>query len=151
MVTPSPRNRTSRFEWRDLFATRYAILTLLSAIAILIPVLGLAPQPGSKDDPIITRAYAESRLEWRKMNLPQGVSLSIQPGGEFVIIPKAPGDITVSPGFQSGNLVLNLTSGSYLTSNELIPNNHYLYVGDGPIEISFEADTLLIGKMLSAK
>lgn len=97
----------------------------LCIVAVLLALLcgarAQAAEPGSKDDPIITRSYLETLYSWQITNLPEGQSLSLDMGVTFVL---RSGKATVV-GVGSEGLV-DLTDGKELKDGERIAANHLI-------------------------
>lgn len=82
---------------------------------------GYAVEPGSKDDPIITRSYLETLYAWQVTPLSEGQTLSIDRGVEFVI---RRGQAVVV-GLSNEGLI-DLTAGKELIDGERIEAYHLM-------------------------
>jgi len=80
-----------------------------------------AVEPGSKDDPIITRSYLETLYAWQVTNMSDGQTLSLDMGVEFVL--KRGQAVVVGSGTEG---LIDLTAGKELKDGEKIPPYHLI-------------------------
>lgn len=94
---------------------------LLAALAVALAMPALAAEPGSKDDPVITRSYLETLYSWQVTNLAEGQSLSLDMGVTFVL---RSGRASVLGVGEQG--LVDLTEGRELKDGERIVPNHLI-------------------------
>lgn len=98
------------------------ILTSLLLAAVLLMARGAhAVEPGSKDDPIITRSYLETLYSWQLNSLQEGQTLSLDAGVQFVI--RSGTAVVVGVGSEG---LIDLTAGKELKDGEVIPPYHLI-------------------------
>lgn len=98
------------------------ILTSLVLAALLLMARGAhAVEPGSKDDPIITRSYLETLYSWQLNSLQEGQTLSLDMGVQFVI--RSGTAVVVGVGSEG---LVDLTAGKELKDGEIIPPYHLI-------------------------
>ncbi|MBM3464920.1 MAG: hypothetical protein FJX76_22710 [Armatimonadetes bacterium] len=95
----------------------------LLTIALLLGLCaaGQAAEPGSKDDPIITRSYLENLHSWQVTNLQDGQTLSLDMGVTFVL--RSGKAAVVGVGAEG---LVDLTAGRELKDGEKIVANHLM-------------------------
>lgn len=122
----------------------------MRCLLVLIPIMGLvfagsvfspiSSQPGTQDDPIITRSYGEKFYAWRVEQLSTGNYILMKAGCEAVL---RTGKATVAV-----NDIVSLTRGGSFSPGQSVPANHLLLSpkGDGRgIKIYSAAYVLLRG------
>ena len=97
------------------------ILTCLLAAGLLLAHGAGAVEPGSKDDPIITRSYLETLYSWQLTSLQDGQTLNLDMGVQFVI---RSGTAVVSGGGAVG--LIDLTAGKEIRDGETVPPYHLI-------------------------
>ena len=97
-------------------------LTLIALVALLqLPAAVLAAEPGSKDDPLITRSYLDNLHSWQLTNLQEGQTISLDLGVMLVL---TAGKAQVVGNGKAG--LIDLTDGRELKDGERLPANHLL-------------------------
>jgi len=94
---------------------------LLAALACALAMPAIAAEPGSKDDPVITRSYLETLYSWQVTNLAEGQTLSLDMGVTFVL--RSGKAAVVGVGEQG---LVDLTEGRELKDGERIAPNHLI-------------------------
>lgn len=99
------------------------ILTAIALLALVVAMRLPAPavEPGSKDDPIITRSYLETLHAWQITNLQEGQTVSLDLGVEFVV--RSGKLAVVGVGTQG---LIDLTAGQELKDGQPIPPCHLI-------------------------
>ncbi len=100
---------------------RAALIALLAAVFGFAGPATRAAEPGSKDDPVITRSYLETLYSWQVTSLQEGQTLSLDMGVTFVL---RTGKAAVV-GVGSEGLV-DLTAGNELKDGERILPHHLI-------------------------
>jgi hypothetical protein len=95
---------------------------LLAALVVSNPSAVQAAEPGSKDDPIITRSYLDNLHAWQVTNLAEGQTLSLDLGVRFIV---RSGKVDVVGNGTSG--LLDLSEGRELRDGERVPLNHLIF------------------------
>jgi hypothetical protein len=98
---------------------RSHLLILVFAFVAAIVMAARAAEPGSKDDPIVTRSYLDTLYAWQQTPLSAGQSLSLDLGVLFVV---RRGQVNVAG--TNGEGLVDLTAGKELADGEAIPPNH---------------------------
>lgn len=95
--------------------------TLIVLLVLAAAGAAWAAEPGSKDDPIVTRSYLENLYSWQVTSLQQGQTLSLDLGVTFVL---RSGKATVVGAGSQG--LVDLTLGRELKDGEKIAPNHLI-------------------------
>lgn len=93
----------------------------LAVVLLLLARGAHAVEPGSKDDPIITRSYLETLYSWQLNSLQEGQTLSLDVGVQFVI--RSGTAVVVGVGSEG---LIDLTAGRELKDGELVPPLHLI-------------------------
>ncbi|HEY3999600.1 MAG TPA: hypothetical protein VGO93_12080 [Candidatus Xenobia bacterium] len=80
-----------------------------------------AAEPGSPQDPLISRSYLESLYAWQYTNLAEGQTISLDVGSTVVI---RKGQAVVVGNEKEG--LIDLTAGKELLDGEVIPPLHLI-------------------------
>ncbi len=96
------------------------LLTLCLGLALLAAP-ALAAEPGSNQDPLISRSYLESLYAWQYTNLAEGQTSSLDMGAMLVI---RTGQAQVVGNGKEG--LIDLTAGKELTDGMAIPPLHLI-------------------------
>lgn len=99
---------------------RLVALVLLTTTLLLGPA-AWAVEPGSKDDPIITRSYLETLYSWQVTSLQDGQTISLDLGVQFVV--RSGSASVVGVGTEG---LIDLTAGKELRDGEPIPPYHLI-------------------------
>lgn len=100
---------------------RLFLFTLLTAALLLALAPARAAEPGSRDDPVVTRSYLETLYSWQQTHLQDGQSLSLDLGVMLVL---RSGQAAVVGSGAEG--LVDLTAGKELKDGERIPANHLI-------------------------
>ncbi len=105
-----------------VFPALFALMIVVFAGSVLSPI---SSQPGTQDDPIITRSYGEKFYGWRVEQLIAGNYILMKAGCEAVL---RSGKAVVSV-----NDIVSLTRGGSFSPGQSVPANHLLLSpkGDG--------------------
>ena len=105
----------------------YAVLLLAAGAVLGWLGKGFAasdmPPPGSEGDPLVTRAYVESRLKMHVVELAPGQALKGFSGTEIIL---RGGQATIIDSELGG--ICDATAGIDLRGGEAVPSNHLLIV-----------------------
>lgn len=109
----------------------FAIIVMILFINIVIPVklvpakagtgihsAAFAAEPGSQEDPVVTKSYIESFYKWQNVNLKAGQTATTDLSVELVALS---GETEVI----SGELI-DLTAAQVLKPGDIIPLNHLI-------------------------
>lgn len=128
---------------------RFYLISAASLAAILL-LAGIVwaskdPAPGSREDPLITKSYADSIGRWQRVQIPAGGTLTIGEGTEFVVIFANDLAISVEADKAKMDKVIDLTQGAVAGDAALNVNRHYLCAasGDFPIKFATEVQVLV--------
>lgn len=101
---------------------RYLIFAIAIVFICLQPFTAiLAQEPGSLDDPVVTKSYVENLFCWQTTALPEGQTTSLDLGAEIIV---RTGTVKVIGSTQGG--LIDLTSGKMLENGETIPLYHLI-------------------------
>ncbi|NDD29538.1 MAG: hypothetical protein EB084_14855 [Proteobacteria bacterium] len=95
------------------------LMGLPLAALLLLATPSIAAEPGSKDDPIVTRSYLETLYSWQVTSLQEGQTVSLDLGVQFVV--RSGSAVVVGVGAEG---LLDLTAGKELRDGERIPPCH---------------------------
>lgn len=119
-------------KFRKIFIFSFLILT--------ISVNALS-QPGTAEDPIISKSYAEKFFQWRKVSLEEGQTIEITSLTTFVLYS---GEYS---GKDKATKIINLTEGKEITDIGKIKRNHLLLlVDDNPLVLKAKKPSILLVK-----
>lgn len=109
-------------------------------LTLPISVNGLS-QPGTSEDPIISKSYAEKFFQWRKITLEEGQSIEITPLTTFILYS---GEYS---GKDKATKIINLTEGKEITDIGKIKRSHLLLlVDDNPLILRAKKPSILLVK-----
>ncbi|MFH1453305.1 MAG: hypothetical protein ABIH00_04920 [Armatimonadota bacterium] len=94
---------------------------LLIAAMLLFNFAVFAQEPGSAQDPVITKSYLDNFYKWRSITLKQDQTLILDLSTEIVVIS---GEVEVTS-YNSGYLI-DLTGGTQLFNAGIIPLFHLI-------------------------
>lgn len=121
-----------------------------ASLAVLLLLAGIVwaskdPAPGSREDPLITKSYADSMGKWQRSQIPAGGTLTIGEGTEFVVIFANDLAISVEADKAKMDKVIDLTLGAVVGDAALTVNRHYICAasGDFPIKFTTEVQVLI--------
>ena len=100
---------------------RFLVCILLAAVLLLAHAPARAAEPGSKDDPVVTRSYLETLYSWQQTHLQDGQAIGLDLGVMLVL---RSGHATVVGSGQEG--LVDLTDGKELKDGERIPAHHLI-------------------------
>ncbi len=113
---------------------------LMIAIFVAGSVFGInkafATEPGTKDDPIVTKSYVDDKLMYKPVKMEEGQTIIGGEGAEIIL--RAGEGTAIASGI---NGIADLTLGQDIKNGNKIKQNHLLIVprADGR---GFKADTL---------
>lgn len=79
------------------------------------------PEPGSNDDPLVTRSFLEGYMRWQVAELNPGQSFIAGAGTELILRQGAAAAVD-----STGNGIPDLTGGRSIAAGEPVPMNHLL-------------------------
>jgi hypothetical protein len=94
-------------------------------------------QPGSSNDPVVTKSYIEEFLKFRIINLMPGEEIILSCGSEIIV--RVGKVYVVSEGG-----ILDLTVGVELKTGEKIPLNHYIISPQNGRKIKANTKSILL-------
>ncbi len=98
-------------------------------------------QPGTSEDPIISKSYAEKFFQWRKVSLEEGQSVEITLLTTFILYS---GEYS---GKDKATKIINLTEGKEITDIGKIKRNHLLLlVDDNPLILRAKKSSVILIK-----
>lgn len=113
------------------------ILLLFISIGI-ITVIKIFSQPGTQQDPIMSRSYVEKFFHWNKILLDVGQKIEISPNTSFILYL---GEYT---GEGLNVKILDLTEGREITNIEKIKKNHLLLlIGDNQLTLKAKKSAII--------
>ena len=103
------------------------------------------PAPGSREDPLITKSYADQLGRWQRVQIPAGGAMTVGEGTEFVVIFSNEGAIQIEADKAKMEKVIDLTLGAAVGDSALAVNRHYLCAasGDFPVKFATEVQVLV--------
>ena len=116
--------------------TAWGLLVTAAAAGILLFGLSMAglagnSEPGSPEDPLVTRSYVEAQLkqqadkylQWKVVDLAQGQMLTAGAGAELIV--RAGQAMVVDT---TGNGVPDVTGGTNIAAGQAVALNHHLII-----------------------
>ena len=82
-------------------------------------------EPGSIDDPVVTKSYVENIYSWQETALSAGQTISLERGVELIV---RQGTVKVVASVDGG--LIDLTTGKELGNDEIIPLYHLIICPD---------------------
>lgn len=101
-------------------------------------VIGKVPEPGSKEDPLVTQSYVDWHAKWREVSFKSGDLLKLESGAEFVIIEPSDHPVHLKELNLDDTTIVDLTEGSPLTKRELTPLRLYIVASNTDARITFD-------------
>lgn len=126
---------------------RHIVTAVLFAVLFLGAGFVLAakdPAPGSRDDPLITKSYADNIARWQRVQVPAGGSIKLREGTEFVVVFSGDSLISVEAEEKKLEKVWDLTLGSRLIESKLSPGHHYISSASGDFSVKFESEAQVL-------
>ncbi len=117
------------------------VLVLLMAVWV---TSGKVPEPGSKEDPLVTKTYVDWHARWRNMKLNENSFLKLGLGTQFVITEPMDHPVHLKEHNLEDAKLINLTEGEVVTESELIPLNLYIVASEQEARLTFGEDAEII-------
>jgi hypothetical protein len=102
------------------------------------------PEPGSREDPLITKSYVDHLSAWQRVQVASGGAFNICEGTEWVVVFTASNSSVVSGDKAKLDKVFDLTAGSALGEATVSTGHHYICAASGEFAITFASDTQLL-------
>ncbi len=104
----------------------FILYLILVGISLLGVVLAKVPEPGSKEDPLVTKTYVDWYAKWQELNLKAGDFLKLEMGTEFLLVEPSDHPLHLREVNLDATRIVDVTSGTVLTSRDLSPYHLYL-------------------------
>ncbi len=118
----------------------------LSFFALVIGVVWAAsdPEPGSREDPLVTKSYVDHNSVWQRVQVSSGGALNVGEGTEWVVVFTASNSSAVAGDKAKLEKVFDLTTGATLGEAPVLTGHHYICAASGEFAITFASDTQLL-------
>lgn len=118
-------------------------------LVLLIVVAGVVwaasdPEPGSREDPLITKSYVDHLSAWQRVQVASGGAFNISEGTEWVVVFTAANSSAISGDKAKLDKVFDLTAGSALGEAQVMTGHHYICAASGEFTVTFASDTQLL-------
>ncbi len=125
--------------FRSYVKLKLCILLLAPVmLGLLGVVLARVPEPGSKEDPLVTKTYVDWHARWKKIKVKGGDFFKLDGGTELIITEPMDHPIRLREhNFQDTRFV-DVTSGVIVLEYELQPFHLYVVASDEQARIAFE-------------
>lgn len=112
-----------------MFRDKWSVALIAVVLAIPLTLFAFkgfagSTTPGSNADPLVTKSYADSLVQWNVLEMNKGQVLDCEAGTELIV--RAGTAKIVAPTANVG--VPDVTAGSDLVAGTLVPHNHHLIV-----------------------
>jgi len=113
----------------------FSLLVMAFVVAV---ALARVPEPGSKEDPIVTKSYVDWKSVWREVSVDSGGFLKLSPGVEFTLIEPIDHPVQLREQDMSQSRIADLTAGELLLKAQLVPFRHYLILPPEDVRLTFD-------------
>ena len=120
----------------NIFVFSFLVIVFLVAMA-----LARVPEPGSKEDPIVTKSYVDWKSVWREVSLDSGGFLKLSPGVEFIVTEPMDHPVQLREQNMNQSKIADLTTGELLLKVQLVPFHHYLVLPPEDVRLTFDEKT----------